>query len=139
MRFYSEIKPEICFVPVYLLVCHSAVTVQTKRVTYVSYITIVQRYIDVLLSYLLHFVDFSRIELVINQVILGVIFAVKWAITCQEIAAILYIYIYIYIYIYSCHPAIRVSLDFPCHSSLSSIASGRFSRLHPAPVQSCCR
>ena len=44
----------------------------------------------------------------------------------------IYIYIYIYIYI-SCH---TISTDIPdplsCHTSLSSIASGRSSELHPA-------
>ena len=50
-------------------------------------------------------------------------------------------YIYIYIYIYN-HPHVvppaRISLTFSCYSSLSIIASGRSSGLHPASSQNCC-
>ena len=55
----------------------------------------------------------------------------------------IYIYIYIYIYInhyhHHCMPQARISLTLSSHSSLSSIAPGRSSRLHPVSVQSCCR
>ena len=33
----------------------------------------------------------------------------------------------------------QISLTLLCHSSLSSITSGRSSRLHPVSIQSCCR
>ena len=43
----------------------------------------------------------------------------------------------------SSSPSCAASADFPdsfsCYSSLSSIASGRSSRQHPVPVQSCFR
>ena len=42
--------------------------------------------------------------------------------------------LYIYIYISSCHAAITLSRHF----SLSFIASGRSSGLHPVSSQSCC-
>ena len=51
------------------------------------------------------------------------------------------IYIYIYIYIYHHHrvvPPARISLTLSRHFSLSSIASGRSSGLHPVSSQSCC-
>ena len=48
------------------------------------------------------------------------------------------IYIYIYIYIYHVVPLARISLTFSRHFSLSSIASGRSSGLHPISSQSCC-
>ena len=35
-------------------------------------------------------------------------------------------------------PSARISLTFSRHPSLSSIASGRSSRLHHALAQSCC-
>ena len=55
---------------------------------------------------------------------------------------IIYIYIYIssYIYIYISHHVVlltQISLTLSHHSSLSSIASGWSSRLHPVSVQSC--
>ena len=51
---------------------------------------------------------------------------------------IVYIYIYIYIYIYH-HvvPLARISLTLSRHFSLSSIASGRSSELHPVSSHSC--
>ena len=51
------------------------------------------------------------------------------------------VYIYIYIYIYISHhvlPAARISLTLSRHFSLSFIASGRSSGLHPVSSQSCC-
>ena len=48
----------------------------------------------------------------------------------------------IYIYIYHHHQVVLVawiSLTLSCHISLSSITSGRLSRLHPVSIQSCCR
>ena len=50
------------------------------------------------------------------------------------ILGLFYIYIDIYIYISSA----RISLTLSRHSSLSFIASGRPSRLHPVSSQSCC-
>ena len=50
----------------------------------------------------------------------------------------LYIYIYIYIYNYVVLLA-RISQNLSRHSSLSSIASGRSSRLHLVSVKSCCK
>ena len=50
------------------------------------------------------------------------------------------IYIYIYIYIYHYHhvvPLARISLTLSRHFSLSLIASGRSSRLHPLFSHSC--
>ena len=32
-----------------------------------------------------------------------------------------------------------ISLTLSCHSSLSSVVSGRSSRQHPVSVRSCCR
>ena len=54
-----------------------------------------------------------------------------------------YIYIYIYIYIYPHHyyhvvPQARISLTLSRHFSLSFIASGRSSGLHPVSSHSCC-
>ena len=53
-----------------------------------------------------------------------------------------YWYIFIYIYIYIYHVTLRVrislSLSLTCHSFLSSIASCRSSRQHPASVQTRC-
>ena len=52
-----------------------------------------------------------------------------------------YIYIYIYIYIYHHHyvvPLARISLSLSRHFSLSLIASGRSSGLHPISSHSCC-
>ena len=51
---------------------------------------------------------------------------------------ILYIYIYIYHH-YHVMLLAQISQTFSCHLSLSSITSGRFSRLHPRFIQSCCR
>ena len=50
------------------------------------------------------------------------------------------IYIYIYIYIYHHHgvPPVQISLILFCHFSLSFIASGRFSGLHPVSSHSYC-
>ena len=51
------------------------------------------------------------------------------------------IYIYIYIYIYHHHhvvPPVRISLTISRHFSLSFIASGRSSGLHPVSSHSCC-
>ena len=53
------------------------------------------------------------------------------------------IYIYIYIYFSFPHhhhvvPPARISLTLSRHFSLSFIASGRSSRLHPASSHSCC-
>ena len=53
----------------------------------------------------------------------------------------LYIYIYIYIYIYHHHHVVsltRISLTLSHHFSLSFIASGRSSGLHPVSSHSCC-
>ena len=55
----------------------------------------------------------------------------------------LYIYIYIYIYIYHHNhhhvaPPARISLTLSRHFSLSFIASGRSSGLHPVSSHSCC-
>ena len=53
----------------------------------------------------------------------------------------IYIYIYIYIHIYHHHhvvPLSRISLTLSHHFSLSFIASGRSSGLHPVSSQSCC-
>ena len=36
-------------------------------------------------------------------------------------------------------PQVWISLILSCHSSLSSIASSWYSRLHPLSIQSCCR
>ena len=52
-------------------------------------------------------------------------------------------YIYIYIYIYNHHqhhvvPPARISLILTRHFSLSFIASGRSSGLHPVSSHSCC-
>ena len=51
-----------------------------------------------------------------------------------------YIYIYIYIYIYHHHvvPQAQISLTFSRHFSLSFIASGRSSGLHPVSSHRCC-
>ena len=51
-----------------------------------------------------------------------------------------YIYIYIYIYIHHHHivPLARISLNLSHHFSLSFIASGRSSGLHPVSSHSCC-
>ena len=49
----------------------------------------------------------------------------------------IYIYIYIYIYHHVVPPA-RISQNLSRHSSLSFIASGRSSGLHPVSSQSCC-
>ena len=46
--------------------------------------------------------------------------------------------IYIYIYIYHVMPLARISLTLSCHFSLSFIASGRSSGLHPVSSHSCC-
>ena len=49
--------------------------------------------------------------------------------------------IYIYIYIYHHHHVVllaRISLTLSRHFSLSFIASGRSSRLHPVSPHSCC-
>ena len=46
-----------------------------------------------------------------------------------------------YIYIYHHHhvaPPARISLTLSCHFSLSFIASGRSSELHPVSSHSCC-
>ena len=48
-------------------------------------------------------------------------------------------HIYIYIYIYIVIMMLWITLNLSRHSSLSSIASGRSSSLHPVSVQSCCR
>ena len=48
---------------------------------------------------------------------------------------------HIYIYIYIHHhvaPSAWISLTLSRHPSLSSIASGRSSGIHPVSVQSCC-
>ena len=64
----------------------------------------------------------------------------------------IYIYIYIYIHIYGLNyiciylyhhhhqvvPPARISLTLSRHFSLSFIASGRFSGLHPVSSHSCC-
>ena len=50
---------------------------------------------------------------------------------------VLYIYIYIYIYHHVVLPA-RISLTLSRHFSLSFIASGRSSGLHPVSLHSCC-
>ena len=54
----------------------------------------------------------------------------------------IYIYIYTYIYIYHHHhhvaPPARISLTVSRHFSLSFIASGRSSGLHPVSSHSCC-
>ena len=47
-------------------------------------------------------------------------------------------YIYIYIYIYHVTPSVRISLTLFRHPSQSSIASDRYSGLHPVSTQSCC-
>ena len=51
---------------------------------------------------------------------------------------IYYIYIYIYIYHHHLAPSARISLTLSRHPSLSSIASGWSSGLHPVFTQSCC-
>ena len=51
--------------------------------------------------------------------------------------ACIYIYIYIYIYHHVVPPA-RISLTLSLPFSLSFIASGRSSRLHPVSSHSCC-
>ena len=48
----------------------------------------------------------------------------------------LYIYIYIYIY-HHVMPLTRISLTLSCHFSLSFVASGRSSVLHPVSSDSC--
>ena len=48
-----------------------------------------------------------------------------------------HIYIYIYIY-HHVVPLVRISLTLSCHFSLSFIASGRSSGLHPVSSQSFC-
>ena len=50
----------------------------------------------------------------------------------------MYIYIYIYIYHHHVVPLARISLNLSRHFSLSFIASGRSSGLHPVSSQSCC-
>ena len=55
----------------------------------------------------------------------------------QRPHAYIYIYIYIYIYHYVVPPA-RISLNLSRHFSISFIASGRSSGLHPVSSQSCC-
>ena len=52
----------------------------------------------------------------------------------------IYIYIYTYIYVYHHHvvPLTRISLTLTRHFSLSFIASGRSSGLHPVSSHSCC-
>ena len=53
----------------------------------------------------------------------------------------LYTYIYIYIYIYHHHhvvPPARISLALSRNFSLSFIAFGRYSGLHPVSSHSCC-
>ena len=50
----------------------------------------------------------------------------------------LYIYIYIYIYHHHVAPPARISLTLSRHFSLSFIASGRSSGLHPVSSHSCC-
>ena len=57
--------------------------------------------------------------------------------------SILFIYIYIYIYHHHHHhhhvePPARISLTLSRHFSLSFIASGRSTGLHPVSSQSCC-
>ena len=49
---------------------------------------------------------------------------------------IIYIYIYIYHHVV---PLGRISLTLSCHFSLSFIASGRCSGLHPVSSYSCCK
>ena len=49
-----------------------------------------------------------------------------------------YIYIYIYIYIYQVTLMAWISLTLSHHLSLSSITSGKSSRLHSVSVESCC-
>ena len=63
---------------------------------------------------------------------------------CVYMHIYVYMYIYIYIYVYICiyhhhHVTLsaRISLTISSHLSLSSIASGRSSRLHPVSSQSC--
>ena len=53
----------------------------------------------------------------------------------------IYIYIYIYTYIYHHHhvvPLARMSLTLSRHFSLSFIASGKSSGIHPVFSHSCC-
>ena len=49
-----------------------------------------------------------------------------------------YLSIYIYIYIYHVVSLERISLTLSRHFSLSLIASGRSSGLHPVSLHSCC-
>ena len=51
---------------------------------------------------------------------------------------IIYIYIYIYIYHHHVVRLARISLTLSLHVSLSFIASGRSSELHPVLSHSCC-
>ena len=59
---------------------------------------------------------------------------------CVCVCAQVYTFIYIYIYVSHHHhvPSARISLTPSGHSSLSFIASGRSSGLHPVSSQSCC-
>ena len=50
----------------------------------------------------------------------------------------LLLYIYIYIYIYHVASSAQISLTLSRHPSLSFIASGWSSGLHPVSTQSCC-
>ena len=52
--------------------------------------------------------------------------------------SIIYIYIYIYIYHHHVMRLARISLTLTLHVSLSFIASGRSSVLHPVSSHSCC-
>ena len=60
---------------------------------------------------------------------------------CIHIYTYIHIYIYIYIYIYLIiiiSPVAQISLTISCHFSLSFIASGWSSGLHPVSSHSCC-
>ena len=73
-------------------------------------------------------------------------FSKFWIILFFQLSIILsylfpYLLIYLSIYIYIYHhvvPPTRISLNLSRHSSLSFIASGRSSGLHPVSSQSCC-
>ena len=74
----------------------------------------------------------------------------QWIIWCMCLLIFIYTLMfvffrqwYIYIWIYTHHhhhvmPLARISLTLSRHFSLSFIASGRSSGLHPIPSHSCC-
>ena len=58
--------------------------------------------------------------------------------TCIRVNIYIYIYIYIYTYIYHVVRLARISQSLSLHVSLSFIAFGRSSGLHPVSSHTCC-